>query len=391
MKRLTARIHDLIKNIVVHFSAPILTAKISKINNWVVLPISIYTQSKKFRKKYKMNHGPLEWYLDIPVVSRIYFTLCVATTSLVALDVISPLSLYYNLNLITEKFQIWRIFTSFLFFGNFSMDFMFHMYFSIRYCRLLEENSFSNRTLDFVFLLGYGVFSILLIAPFNFVNLPFLGPSLTFMLVYIWGRRNPQVRMNLLGLFTFTANYLAYVLLLFSVLLGNSFIVDIIGIVIGHIYFFFDDIYPELARLRQWKQKHYLRAPEWLKKILQPPSVELAVQEEDPFNFDYDEPVTVRPTVTDETQTRTVEVEESLSQNESEIDNSVEAPTVELENNEKEKLNVEEMESLINVEAEDEAEVIEQDENGNDLQKIDGTDITLKSLAEARLRRRKKE
>lgn len=212
-----------------------------------------------------MNQGPLEWYLDIPIVSRVYFTLCVTTTSLVALDIVSPFSLYYNFSLITEKYQFWRVFTTFLFFGNFSFDFMFHMYFSIRYCRLLEENSFSNRTIDFVILLLYGGISILLIAPFNFVHLTFLGQCLTFMLVYVWGRRNPSVRMSFIGVFTFTANYLPLFLMMFSLMLGNNILIDVIGVVIGHIYFFLDDIYPELARLRGWKQVHYLRAPEWVK------------------------------------------------------------------------------------------------------------------------------
>lgn len=215
----------------------------------------------------KMNNSPLDWYLDIPVVSRVYFTLCMITTSLCALEIVSPLALYYNYTLITEKLQLWRIITTFLYFGSFSLDFMFHMYFSVRYCRLLEENSFSHRTLDFMFLLAFGMVSILLIAPFNFVNVPFLGSSLTFMLVYIWGRRNPQIRMSFLGLFPFTANYLPYFLLIFSLILGNNVVIDLIGIAVGHVYFFFDDIYPEIARIRRWKVKHYLRAPESLKQL----------------------------------------------------------------------------------------------------------------------------
>lgn len=36
-----------------------------------------------------------------------------------------------------------------------------------------------------------------------FHNVFFFGSSLTFMLVYIWGRRNPHVRMGFLSLFYF--------------------------------------------------------------------------------------------------------------------------------------------------------------------------------------------
>jgi len=62
-----------------------------------------------------------------------------------------------------------------------------------------------------------------------FVSLVFLGQAFTIMLVYVWSRRNPYVRMNFFGLFTFQAPYLPWVLLGFSLLLGNSVIVDLMG------------------------------------------------------------------------------------------------------------------------------------------------------------------
>ena len=49
------------------------------------------------------------------------------------------------------------------------------------------------------------------------------------MLVYIWSRRNPYVRMNFFGLMNFQAPYLPWVLLGFSLMLGNSVVVDLMG------------------------------------------------------------------------------------------------------------------------------------------------------------------
>ena len=62
-----------------------------------------------------------------------------------------------------------------------------------------------------------------------FVNLVFLGSAFTIMLVYVWSRRNPYVRMNFFGLMNFQAPYLPWVLLGFSLLLGNSIIIDLMG------------------------------------------------------------------------------------------------------------------------------------------------------------------
>ena len=39
----------------------------------------------------------------------------------------------------------------------------------------------------------------------------FLGSSLTFMMVYVWGRRNDNFPMNFLGLFNFPAPWLPWV------------------------------------------------------------------------------------------------------------------------------------------------------------------------------------
>lgn len=66
---------------------------------------------------------------------------------------------------------------------------------------MLEENSFRGRTADFVMMFMFG--SLCMVGFAFFVNLLFLGQAFTIMLVYVWARRNPYVRMNFFGLLTF--------------------------------------------------------------------------------------------------------------------------------------------------------------------------------------------
>lgn len=150
--------------------------------------------------------------------------------------------------------------------------------FRYRYCRMLEEGSFRGRTADFVFMFLFGGFLmtvsfkqwwswsstmsphlhvvswLLLVRNTHmmcvsgckcrsvcvmflmslqifgvFVSLVFLGQAFTIMLVYVWSRRNPNVRMNFFGLLNFQAPFLPWVLMGFSLLLGNSIIVDLLG------------------------------------------------------------------------------------------------------------------------------------------------------------------
>nr|KAF6403267.1 derlin 3 [Molossus molossus] len=92
---------------------------------------------------------------------------------------------------------------------------------------MLEEGSFRGRTADFVFMFLFG--GVLMILLGFLGSLFFLGQALTAMLVYVWSRRSPQVRVNFFGLLTFQAPFLPWALMGFSLLLGNSILVDLLG------------------------------------------------------------------------------------------------------------------------------------------------------------------
>lgn len=94
-----------------------------------------------------------------------------------------------------------------------------------------------------VHLIGFGCQAVTVVfAP----PIHFLGSSLTFMLVYVWSKRNRDVQMRFMQMFNFTAPYLPWVLLAFSFLLHNNAVVDLMGIGAGHLYFFLEDVYPQL-------------------------------------------------------------------------------------------------------------------------------------------------
>jgi len=202
-------------------------------------------------------------YLEMPPVTRVYTTACVVTTLAVQLEIVSPFQLYFNPLLILRQYQIWRLITTFLFFGTFGFNFLFNMIFTYRYCRMLEEGSFRGKSSDFVMMFLFGALSMITFA--FFVNLLFLGQAFTIMLVYVWARRNPYIRMNFFGLLTFNAPYLPWVLLGFSLLLGNSVSVDLLGMAVGHCYYFMEDIFPQQPG--GWK---IIKTPHFLRLLCDP-------------------------------------------------------------------------------------------------------------------------
>lgn len=201
---------------------------------------------------------PAEIWRSLPTVTRGYVSLCVITTAACALEIITPFNIYFNAKLIWQQHEYWRLFTNFFYFGSLGLDFFFHMFFLVKYSKSLEEGSFRNRAADFLWMLLFGAAILVGAAPW--VNIQFLGSSLTFMMVYVWGRRHQYVNLSFLGIFTFTAPYLPWVLLAFSVMLGSSPLVDLLGMVAGHAYYFLEDVYPRMTGRRPLKTPAIIRA-----------------------------------------------------------------------------------------------------------------------------------
>ncbi|KAI8985325.1 Der1-like family-domain-containing protein [Pilobolus umbonatus] len=200
---------------------------------------------------------PLEtWFTEIPPITRIYITAACFTSVSVQLGFIHPLHLWLNYESIVHDFQWWRLISNFFYFGPLSIDFFFHIFFLARYSRMMEEGFFRNKPADYVWLMIFSA-SILILCSIiiPFASLPFLGSALAFTMVYIWARRNPYVRLNFLGLVVFTAPNLPWVLLCFSLFLGGQVPVgDMLGVLVGHLYYFFEDVWPNdpMSHGKKW-------------------------------------------------------------------------------------------------------------------------------------------
>merc|ERR1719421_2705027 len=97
-----------------------------------------------------MDEGPEAWYRSLPVITRGYLTVCFVATILAQLELVSPMLLYLDFDLVLGKLELWRLLTNFCFFGTFSLPFVFSMFFLVRYGKELEEKRFGARSADFL-------------------------------------------------------------------------------------------------------------------------------------------------------------------------------------------------------------------------------------------------
>jgi Derlin-2/3 len=71
-----------------------------------------------------------------------------------------------------------------------------------------------------------------------------------------------SLRCSLFGVVPVTAPYLPWVLLGLTLTLGSSGAVfDLIGIAVGHVYFYLEDVYPAVAESRGWRVTKILPTP----------------------------------------------------------------------------------------------------------------------------------
>eukprot|EP00618_Florenciella_parvula_P019107 CAMPEP_0119538048 /NCGR_PEP_ID=MMETSP1344-20130328/50575_1 /TAXON_ID=236787 /ORGANISM="Florenciella parvula, Strain CCMP2471" /LENGTH=228 /DNA_ID=CAMNT_0007580789 /DNA_START=18 /DNA_END=701 /DNA_ORIENTATION=+ len=190
--------------------------------------------------------GPEEWFYGLPPITRTMFVAILGTTCLCSFGMISPMSLTLDFGRLSSKFEVWRLATNFVFFGTFSFPFLIQMYIFVQYSQRYEVAPFNTgaggTSADYAWMLCIGA-ALLTVMGF-FASQPFLGQALSFMVLYVWSRKNPDAMTSIFG-FQMQAFYLPWALIALNVLIGNPIFMSILGVVAGHIYYFLHYIAPE--------------------------------------------------------------------------------------------------------------------------------------------------
>ncbi|OVA04667.1 Derlin [Macleaya cordata] len=206
---------------------------------------------------------PGEYYRSLPPVSKAYGVFCLMTTTAYYLGLYDPwdsISLSYQL--VLKRFQLWRLVTNFFFLGPFSVRFAVRLIMIARYGVLLEKGPFDKRTADFLWMMIFGAFALLIIAAIPMLWTPFMGVSLVFMLVYVWSREFPNARINIYGVVTLKGFYLPWAMLALDLIFGAPLKPDILGIITGHLYYFLTVLYPLSTG------RNIFKTPLWVHKLV---------------------------------------------------------------------------------------------------------------------------
>ncbi|KAK3137324.1 hypothetical protein QOZ80_5BG0450820 [Eleusine coracana subsp. coracana] len=206
--------------------------------------------------------SPAEWYNSLPPISKAFGTLCVLTATLVQLQILSPsfLALYYPF--VFKHFQIWRLFTTFFFLGKFSINFGIRLLMIARYGVQLEKGAFERRTADFLWMMIFGAISLLILSAIPQLEFYYLGIPMVSMLLYVWSREYPNAQINIYGIIPLRSFYLPWVMLALDVIFGSPILPGLMGIMVGHLYYFLAVLHPLATG------KNILKTPKWVHWIV---------------------------------------------------------------------------------------------------------------------------
>jgi Derlin-2/3 len=136
------------------------------------------------------------------------------------------------------------------------------MYIESRYSYYIETGPFRNRPADYILFIVFGCCNFLL-AAFAF-GLEFMADGMSFMTLYYWSRKIPNMDVNFMDIFIFRSCFMAYFYLILTTLCGFSVVNQLMGIAIGHLYFFLDDVVP---RINDTQDVRVLKAPGFLVQL----------------------------------------------------------------------------------------------------------------------------
>lgn len=158
------------------------------------------------------------------------------------LGLISPINLLLFSDAVLYKFEVWRLVTCLLWY-KVNFHWLMLLYFLYSYSQRLETGYFAGSPADYITMLLFNAVSLVVIG--LFMGFPILSSALVFSVVYVWCQINKDIIVNFWFGVQVKAMYFPWVLFFFFFILGADWASMLMGIVVGHLYFFLAMKYPQ--------------------------------------------------------------------------------------------------------------------------------------------------
>lgn len=189
--------------------------------------------------------SPQEWFANLPIITKLLFSSILFTGIATTFNMLSAESMIFSLPLIWKRFQIWRLFSCFVFAGGFSFNYAMFLYLfydnSLRYENNPYNTGGGGTSADFLWMLMLGMAVLCVVG--HIFGLMVLSEPLLYMIMYVWSRHEPEAVMSMFG-FKFKSLYIVWVYMGIRLIMGGSVVSPLIGVAVGHLYYFLVDVLP---------------------------------------------------------------------------------------------------------------------------------------------------
>ena len=187
----------------------------------------------------------------IPPVTRLMLFATILTGALTSFGMVNPSNFLFVPSKIISDFELHRLVLPVVFAGRFEFSFAMHLYILYQNCKSYESNPFSTgaggTSADFLWMVLIG--TVLLWPIAYYFQIFVLSQPMLYMIMYVWSRRFPDEQRNMFGVFTLKVAYIPWFYVAIHVLMGNSITPILIGIAVGHIYYYIIEVLPRISNV----------------------------------------------------------------------------------------------------------------------------------------------
>ncbi|UYV67712.1 DERL1 [Cordylochernes scorpioides] len=146
--------------------------------------------------------------------------------------------------------QLWRPVTALFYYPitpQNGFHYLINLFFLYNYSMRLETGTFERKPADYLFMLIFNWLCLVLYSQIvgMATKLMLLMDPMVLSVLYVWCQLNRDVVVSFWFGTRFKAMYLPWVLLGFNVILGGGGMFELLGILVGHLYYFLAIRYPQ--------------------------------------------------------------------------------------------------------------------------------------------------
>ncbi|KAM7420307.1 hypothetical protein PAMA_014832 [Pampus argenteus] len=182
-----------------------------------------------------------DWFKSIPFITRSWFAASVVVPCLGKFGLVSHWTLILMPELFFNKFHLWRPVTA-TFYFPLGFVYLVNLYMLYHYSTRLETGVFDGRPADYIFMLLFNWLCIVITG--LLMNMQLLMISLIASIVYVWAQFNKDMIVTFWFGTRFKAQYLPWVMMGFNFIVRGSLVDELVGNLVGHLYFFLMFKYP---------------------------------------------------------------------------------------------------------------------------------------------------